>query len=165
MKSVVVHTIFQFHSKLHYYCNIIKCESLYHESTTTEFFDIEIIRTFTISGGKALKQMRNSIGSNLNRFYGLVQRRINISNFMWIRLVDQRNWNNVLVAKDDRGKKTQCKFFRMVNQSIQSCTNFKNLGVEKQWDSVKGNKVCFVCLRPSNRADKWNFKKNCNICR
>ena len=47
---------------------------------------------------------------------------------------------------------------------LNQCDSFKALDIEKRWDFVKENKLCFNCLNGGHRIDDCKFKKRCTNC-
>ena len=47
---------------------------------------------------------------------------------------------------------------------LNQCDSFKTLDLEKRWDFVKENKLCFNCLNGGHRLDDCKYRKRCTEC-
>ena len=47
---------------------------------------------------------------------------------------------------------------------LNQCDSFKALDIEKRWDFVKENKLCFNCLNGGHRIDDCKYRKRCTEC-
>ena len=47
---------------------------------------------------------------------------------------------------------------------LNQCDSFKALDIEKRWDFVKENRLCFNCLNGGHRIDDCKYRKRCSEC-
>lgn len=82
-----------------------------------------------------------------------------------LTITEEEDESSVNAVAETKKFSITCIYCNKAEHSIDNCSDYRKLDINKRWDWACEKKLCFACLKSRHRRDRCRSKRRCATCK